>query len=546
MRRVKQVLSVLVAVVVLFVALPFSASALSTVTSGKYRVSIATKQGFAAGGVTKIAATGVSFTVPASGPYVIKLSSGFFSLGGAYSPSYELYTMEGGKKTVLATQEAGGDASGVAGSWEHSISAGTLNKGQKYYMSFSLSIAGVLNFASLDCYAESVFAAEEYSQDGQLVNLLYDKSFSNADTSIYFEDTLYATVERPGYYDIIVKITGNADTYTINKSNYGDERFEYVPREQPEENANYTFLSYLSTTNGANVAFDGSSNSRYSLADGDDPYTLLLSKNQPLNNERRYRFKFKLHLSTAKQKPVFYGNVQVFYRLRDAVSVPDLSHQEVTHTSGGESRGGGAGRRDWYTVEYPDPEDPTKTIRKDTGELNILDEANKTVNLVTSSGNETYTYTNSSYNPTTNTTTVTTTTGDRITITSEENQVYVSKTDNSGNTTIYNYYYTSPEGGSGGGSGGGGGSEGGGGSDGGFSWDWLWDLIKGVGSFLLNLIGTLGSLLGDALSAVTGLFDFIGSFVGFIGGAFSFIPAEIWTLIGAGIAVSIVLRFLKR
>lgn len=545
MHRVKQVLSVLVAVVVLFVALPFSASALSTVTSGKYRVSIATKQGFAAGGVTKIAATGASFTVPASGPYVIKLSSGFFSLGGAYSPSYELYTMEGGKKTVLATQEAGGDASGVAGSWEHSISAGTLNKSQKYYMSFSLSIAGVLNFASLDCYAESTFSAEEYNQAGRFQQCLYEDSGVTTDYSVGISFTCESfIVPTDGQYQVYMIVEGQR----LNKFEYRNAVFRGSSVVASMEVFNNYHYSH------PDIPLNPPEADRKTGYNLEIPYKIPLyyerGKSQhdgfPLYTGVSYSCQSNITLrSKDMNTPVGWWRYRVVLE-RIGGEAPDVSHREITHTSGGESRGGGAGRRDWYTVEYPDPEDPTKTIRKDTGELNILDEANKTVNLVTNSGNETYTYTDSSYNPTTNTTTVTTTTGDRITITSEENQVYVSKTDNSGNTTIYNYYYTSPEGGSGGSGSGGGGSGGGGGSDGGFSWDWLWDLIKGVGSFLLNLIGTLGSLLGDALSAVTGLFDFIGSFVGFIGGAFSFIPAEIWTLIGAGIAVSIVLRFLKR
>lgn len=108
------------------------------------------------------------------------------------------------------------------------------------------------------------------------------------------------------------------------------------------------------------------------------------------------------------------------------------------------------------------------------------------------------------------------------------------------NTIINNYYYTTPD------------SGGDGNGDGGDSGGGLGSLLDGIGSllnFVVTLIGDVLSLIGSFLDTVYDMIKNLGgsftNFSGLMGELFTFIPQDLMDLIEAGIGVAIVIVIWK-
>lgn len=75
--------------------------------------------------------------------------------------------------------------------------------------------------------------------------------------------------------------------------------------------------------------------------------------------------------------------------------------------------------------------------------------------------------------------------------------------------------------------------------------DGIRDIFDTLGSIVGTLLSSISDFLNSAIESLSLFEDFSSGFAGFLGQAFSFIPQEIWSVIGAGITLMIIAAFIK-
>lgn len=233
-----------------------------------------------------------------------------------------------------------------------------------------------------------------------------------------------------------------------------------------------------------------------------------------------------------------WHDVSATYRMYYVI-VPDAGG-EVSVFGGGQTRGGGAGRR--YNL-IPAVKADSVAIGSGVSRADVLadyalfDEGTKLVSIPQTDGSTVnYTANTWVYNYETRTYNITTTNSTTVYITYGDDKATVTD----GTNPPVDYYYTVPVVPDGGGGDDGGDDDG----DGGF-WDTilggLADAIlgffKAVGVVAAAIFEGLVNLLTDAVASIGQLVALVGSLGAVVGGFFAFLPAEVQAAVSAGLIV---------
>lgn len=221
-----------------------------------------------------------------------------------------------------------------------------------------------------------------------------------------------------------------------------------------------------------------------------------------------------------------------------AVKISSPSGSGFTGFGGGQTRGGGAGRK--YNL-IPAAKADAVAVGSGVSRADVLadyalfDEGTKAVSIPQADGSTiNYTANTWVYNYETRTYNITTTNNTTVYVTYGDDKVTVTD----GSNPPVDYYYTAPAA-----------TDGGGGDDdgdGGF-WDTILggladgilDFFKAVGVVAASILTGLVNLLTDVVASIGSLVALVGSLGAVVGGFFAFLPVEVQAAVSAGLIVVI-------